>query len=286
MPDAALAIAHVMILWWFATGAILFLDGLPRHTAPWTVAGASVLMLAALVGLTSMRNETGVGAAHLGFACGLAVWGWNEVLFLTGTLTGSRRTACPPGARGWRRFRVASESVIYHEIAIALSAALLTVLLYDAPNQIGLWTFLVLWAMRLSAKLNIFLGVPNLGEKFLPDHLAYLASYFARRPMNFLFPVSITAATLVFAAMVFEASKPGTSDFETAGLTILATLIALAVVEHWFMVIPFDTAGLWRWGFKSRAAHIPSKPFPSKPFDDDTPAGPPARRHPEMTHGL
>ena len=30
--------------------------------------------------------------------------------------------------------------------------------------------------MRTSAKLNLFLGVRNLSEEFLPPHLAYLAA--------------------------------------------------------------------------------------------------------------
>ena len=34
--------------------------------------------------------------------------------------------------------------------------------------------------MRQSAKLNVFLGVRNLSEEFLPQHLHYLQSYFTR----------------------------------------------------------------------------------------------------------
>ena len=44
----------------------------------------------------------------------------------------------------------------------------------DGANQVGLWTFVILWAMRQSAKLNVFLGVRNLSEEFLPEHLRYL----------------------------------------------------------------------------------------------------------------
>ena len=38
-------------------------------------------------------------------------------------------------------------------------------LTWGGANQVGTWTFLVLWVMRLSAKLNVFLGVPNLTER-------------------------------------------------------------------------------------------------------------------------
>ena len=50
--------------------------------------------------------------------------------------------------------------------------------------------------MRESAKLNLFLGVRNLSEEFLPAHLAYLQSYFRRRSMNMLFPFSVTVSTV------------------------------------------------------------------------------------------
>ena len=74
---------------------------------------------------------------------------------------------------------------------------MLVLLTWGAPNQIGVWTFVILWLMRLSAKLNVYLGVPNLTEEFLPDDLAYLKSYFANAPMNLLFPISVTPSTLV-----------------------------------------------------------------------------------------
>ena len=51
--------------------------------------------------------------------------------------------------------------------------------------------------MHQSAKLNMFFGVPNLGEEMLPEHLRYLASFMTRRPMNMFFPVSVTVSTIV-----------------------------------------------------------------------------------------
>lgn len=115
----------------------------------------------------------------------------------------------------------------------------------------GLWTFLILWIMRLSAKLNVYLGVPNLTEQFLPQHLLYLKSYFCRKPMNGLFPISVTASTVIAALLVIKAAAAIT-PFEAASLTFLATLMSLAVLEHWFLVIPLPAANLWSWGLKSR----------------------------------
>lgn len=260
MSDAALAIAHVLFLWWFGTGAVLFLDGLPRRTFRWTLAGASGLMVGALAVLAATAGSTTVGDAHLAFAAALAVWAWNEILFLTGTVTGPRRGRCPDGARGWAHFRYAAESILWHEGLIALSAAAIALATAGGANQVGLFTFLVLWTMRLSTKLNIFLGVRNLGEEFLPDHLRYLASYFRRAPMNPLFPVSLVASLALFGALVAGAADPGTGAFEATGLTILATLTGLAILEHGFLVLPFDAAALWRWGLRSRPtpARVPT----------------------------
>jgi putative photosynthetic complex assembly protein 2 len=107
--------------------------------------------------------------------------------------------------------------------------------------------------MRLSAKFNVFLGVPNLTEEFLPDGLAFLKSYFRKRPMNLLFPVSITASTIATWLLVDQAIS-GTTGLAVAGFTMLAALMALAVLEHWFLVLPLPVATLWRWGLTSRTA--------------------------------
>ena len=110
--------------------------------------------------------------------------------------------------------------------------------------------------MRLSAKLNLFLGVPILNDQFLPSHLRYLSSFFTRGRVNFLFPVAITGSTVVTAALVVRALAPDASAFDAVGFTLLATLMALAVVEHWFMVLPLPVELLWNWGMRSRAARI------------------------------
>lgn len=269
MSDTGLAIVHVLFLWWFGTGAVLFLDGLPRRTFRWTLAGASLLAAAALAGLAATKDGTGVGAAHAGFAAAVAVWGWNEILFLTGTVTGPRRGRCPEGARGLARFRFASESILWHELLLVASGLAIAAATLGGANQVGLLTFATLWAMRLSTKLNIFLGVRNLGEDLLPDHLAYLASYFRRAPMNLLFPVSVTAGTALFVLAATGAAAPGAEPGEAVALTILATLTALAIAEHWFLVLPLDAAGLWRWGLKSRGVGVP---VPQARFGDDPPA--------------
>ena len=89
-----------------------------------------------------------------------------------------------------------------------------------------MWTYLVLWGMRQSAKLNLFLGVRNLGVEFLPQHLRYLQSFFRRRAMNALFPLSIVAATLLVVLLARRTLHPEALPFETAGYALLTSIAA------------------------------------------------------------
>jgi putative photosynthetic complex assembly protein 2 len=227
--------------------------------------GATGVMLASIVTIVATRSDTTTFGAYAAFSAALMVWGWNEVLFLTGLVTGPFRQSCPPNARGWQHFRYASLSILHHEFLIVASGLTITALTYGAQNQVACWTFLVLWAMRLSTKLNIFLGVPNLSEEFLPEHLVYLASFFRRRAMNLLFPVSVTASTAVLVVLIVSTWNPAATDFERAGLALVATLVGLGLLEHWFLVLPIRIADLWAWGFTSRQADPAAKAGAANP---------------------
>ena len=92
MAEIGLPIAATVFAWWFSTGLILLLDGLRRETFRRSMAFATAFLLAALFGLWAVAEDTSVAGAYLGFLCGLAVWGWIELSFLTGLITGPRRT--------------------------------------------------------------------------------------------------------------------------------------------------------------------------------------------------
>ena len=77
--------------------------------------------------------------------------------------------------------------------------------------------------MRLSAKFNLFLGVRNRGEEFLPPHLLYLASYFRRRKINALLPLSVLAGTVVAIAMITSAIDA--SGAARTGLLLVASML-------------------------------------------------------------
>jgi len=264
MMRYGLPVVYALFLWWSSTGVIVYLDGLPRRTFRWTLLGATVLLGAALVGLQSALADTSVAGAYCAFTCGLAVWGWIEVFFLMGPLTGPRKLPCPPDAKGWHRVGLAFQTILYHELAIVAGAAVVVALSWGAPNQIGTWTFLVLWAMRTSAKLNVFLGVRNLSEEFLPAHLTYLRSYLAHRPMNLLFPFCVSAATIMVISLVQRATAETATAFHATGYTFVAALLGLAILEHWFLVVPLPSTALWSWSLKTHTP-VAIEPTPAPP---------------------
>ncbi len=254
MAEHGLPALFTLFLWWFSTGVILYLDGLRQETFRWTMLGASTLALAGLAGLHATAWDTTTQGAYLGFVCGVLVWGWIETAFLTGMVTGPSRLACPPGATGWVRLRAALAAILWHELAIIAGALLILAASWGGPNQVGFWTFIAFWVMRQSAKLNVYLGVRNLAEAFLPDHLRYLESFFRRRRMNALFPVSVIAGTAACVLLSMKAASAGATPHEVAGYSLLASLVALGLLEHWFMVLPVPADALWRWGLASRSA--------------------------------
>ena len=264
-------IGFALFLWWFSTGLILLADRVPRISPRATMVAASLCALAALVAIWLTKDTATVGGAFLAFTAGLVLWGWHEASFLTGMVSGPRRHDCPADARGWQRFVYATQTLIHHEIAIALTAVGLAALLWTAGNQTALWTFVILWGMRLSTKFNIFLGVPNITEEFLPSHLEYLKSYFRNRALNMLFPLSVTAGTILTLWLAQQAW--GTTPPIQTAFILLATLSALGVIEHWFLVLPWRDEELWRWYLKEPVAKTAQSPAGQTDISQTAPPG-------------
>lgn len=241
-----LPIAATLALWWVSTGVIFRLDSLDRRTFGRSMAWATIVLLLSLWLARQSSGQTTRGAAYLAFACGLIAWGWQLLSFYTGFVTGPRQSACPPDCRGVSRFVEAARTSLHHELSAALGALALLALTYGQPNRLALWTYILLWGMHQSAKLNVFFGVPNLGEDMLPDHLAYLASFMRRRPMNPVFPFSVTVSTIATTLLFERALRADATGFDIAANMMLAALMALAVAEHWFLVAPIDANAIWR----------------------------------------
>ncbi len=267
----AVPAAFAILIWWFATGAILFLDGLPRSTFRLSLSAAAVLGLWAVYEVRRSAADPTVDGAYAAFLAAIMIWGWLEMSFLMGFITGPRRHACREHCGGWAHFRHATEAIIYNELATLAAAAGLFLVTRGALNRVALWTFLVLWGMRLSAKLNLFFGVPNLGEQFLPAHLQYLKSFFRRRALNAWFPLSVSISAGAAVALLRGYARAGDA-FHATGYALTGSLLLLGLIEHAFMVIPLPSEKLWTWAMRpaTRPATRRDPPRPCLP-----PVGPP-----------
>jgi len=239
-----------LFVWWFSTGTILMavkyadLSGgaAPRRA---TLLGLPLLALGAFGAWWSFPQETILGV-YVAFLSALAIWGWIELAFLTGVITGPNDYDLPPGVSGLERFIRAWGTLAYHEMLLVFALIGLFLAGWDAPNMFAPWTFAVLFFARISAKLNLFFGVPRINVDFLPRALGHLPSHFRIRPMNWLFPFSVTALTFAAACWLerlYAAEMPGA----ITGFALLTALTTLALVEHWVMVLPIPDEKLWRW---------------------------------------
>jgi putative photosynthetic complex assembly protein 2 len=241
---------YALFIWWFSTGVIIYLDGLPLRTFRWTLFGATGLMLMSLAGVFATRDDTSVTGAYLAFTYSMLIWAWLEVTFYLGFITGVRRKPCAAGCNGWRHFVHAVHANLYHELLTLGFAVLMLLLTWDHENRIGLWTYVLMWLMTLSAKLNVFFGVRNLNEEFLPDHLAFLRSFFRKKPINVFFPFSVTFGTMFWVIMIQQAIDPAATTFVTVGMMLVGAQMAVAILEHWLLVLPLP-ANLWQWSLTS-----------------------------------
>lgn len=264
-----LAIILAVFTWWFSTGAILMAVGRADRGGPdahrATVRVAVPVLFAGIGLLHWSVGQAGPAAAVAGFLSAILIWGWIELAFLSGIVTGPVRDRLPRGATEGERFMRAWGTIAYHECLLVAAAIGILILSRGAEHPIGLWTFLVLFVARISAKLNVFFGIPRINEEFLPRPVRHLASYFRRRPINAVFPVSVTLLTAATFCWIDRAIALPEAAF---GFTLLATLTALALVEHWLMVVPLPDAALWRWMVP--APSPTSTPHPGLPALHDT----------------
>lgn len=243
----------VVLLWFASTALIMWLAHRPRATFRASLTGGGILGIVGVMAIVLVRNDGGVVAAYVSFIGGLAIWGWHELAFLTGAIAGPRRRECPPDATTGRRFALATATLVHHEIALAVTAALLLALTWGMPNQTGALAFALLLALRLSAKLNIFAGVPNLSDDLLPAHLAYIKSYFGPRRFTLALALTLTGSAALAAWLGVEIAA-ATSPGAIVSASLLFALALLGVLEHMFLALPMRDGVLWRWTIPARPA--------------------------------
>ena len=239
------ACTFTALCWWLGTGVILWLDRLNPRSFRFSLAGWTVLLALSFWGVAHSMREVSVVNAYLAFGSVIVMWGWHELTFLTGWITGPRKTPLESGAQGWSRLVQSVQVMLYHELALLANFALLWCMQDGQQNHVAICTYALLWFMRLSAKLNLFFGVPQNGAQYLPAHLKYLASYFRTRDMTLWFVLSMGAAMGTWFWLVWLAQQGAVAI--TTGWVMLATLLGLAIVEHVIMIFPWPLERLWGW---------------------------------------
>jgi putative photosynthetic complex assembly protein 2 len=245
-------VLFVLFVWWFSTGVVLYLNNLPKHTYKWSLLGATVVLVGSIYGLTVTSQSDTLVSAYLSFTFGLLAWAWTQFTFYTGMITGPRTTPCPSSCAGPRHFWHAVETSMYHEIFAALLGIVICFSTMNGQNHVGSWTYTIIWLMHTSAKLNAVLGARNLNEHFFPEQLRYLSSFITKRPMNLLFPISVTVATVAVSILMNKAMSAENDSFDMLALTFYITILALGILEHWFMMLPLPSEALWNWAVKAK----------------------------------
>ena len=276
-----LPLAIALFAWWFSTGAILWLVR-GRHLMAIASTPQGGALIGALLGGVAIaglglaclaRDDLSVTGAYQGFFAALLVWAAVEIGFLTGRVTGPNQLQLPAQARGWHRFKLASATVLHHEGLIVLLGLSVLAVCWGQANAVAVWVYLALAMLRLSAKLNLFLGVRFAAAEFLPARLHYLASYFRIGRASPLLPLSTlgwVAVTLWLANCAFEAqlaldtgaalggnvvwSQIGLAGTgQASALWLVTALVGLGALEHLFLLAPIGEAALWRWALRSGA---------------------------------
>ena len=240
----------VTLLWFVSTGLVAAINHRLRQSFGRALIIAGICAFSGLGMLVLTAHSTAVWATYVSFVGGLLIWSWHEISFLTGAVTGSHRDECPLEAKGWQRFSLATMALIHHEIALAMTAGLLLSLASVTVNPTGAYTFALLLIFRLSSKLNIYWGVPNMSDELLPAHLAYLKSYFGPRRLRPMLVVTTLLIVALAGYFALEAMRADQAN-ETVQAGLLCCLCLLAALEHLFLAIPFRDSALWGWALNT-----------------------------------
>ncbi len=229
--------------WWIGTGAVLYLQQQivkPHHGLKVVLA---LLAIVALLTLLLASKSSSPMQSYVGFVAAVVLWGCIELSYYTGLITGIHKRPCPENCSTGRRFLLALGTSIWHEVSVLLVGGIVVALLLGADNPAGLYSFLVLWLMRWSAKLNLFFGVPYFNTDWFPARLAYVHSYIRHASITPFFFVSVLLASFVAYQLLNNALSLN-NDLSVI-LVLPGVLLLLAILEHLFMALPFADTELW-----------------------------------------
>ena len=251
--NSIFSIFFVLFLWWFLTGIILYtakrLDLGDSKSRLTVVIVTLPLFFCAWYFYYHCLNGMSYSDIFCAFMASLFIWGWVELTFLTGVVAGIPLLEKREEDRDTERDRFINgfRSIALNECLLISCLFLMALLSIGKENNFGLTTFLILYVARVSAKLNLFFGVPYINLHFLTAPLKHIATFCRVAPVGFFFIASTIMLCLMFVFLVgFTYSAQAMSELQF-GYLLLSTLSALAVLEHLFMALPFKDATLWNW---------------------------------------
>lgn len=203
-------------------------------------------------GVMVASSQTGTWTVYLAFISAIAIWGWVEFTLLSGMITGNSIEPCPGGISELQRFRLAFRTIAHHEYALVVMLTTLAILDTNIGSGMAIKTFALLWVLRLGAKLTIFSGAPELSTNMMPERLTYMTTYFRHDRVSVAFWLSFSLCTAFFAAGLYALLSVNYTVVTQTQIVMLTTLVALAMVEHAFMVLPVADSKLWSWAMPKR----------------------------------
>ncbi len=256
-----------LISWWFGTGIILLLVRLPKERFAFARVCWTLISLPALFFSYKSMQENSSANAYIGFISAIVLWGWHELAFLTGWISGHRKIELDPNLHIWARFKQSVEVIWHHELGLFINLMILIFLQYGHPNHTAMCTFALLWLMRLSSKLNLFFGVPQVGEQYLPSHLVYMGSYFCKKAVGGFFFLTMSISLSAWLYLIWQAHEGLVTI--TSHWVLLASLLGLAIVEHVLMMVPLSLERVWGWALKNDL-NTPSQSIHTNPLVQST----------------
>jgi len=253
---ALFTIVFALLVWWLGTSLVLLVGRLSTGEGPLGRAICAGLYALSLAGVIVTQQMDGIHPAFASFTLSVILWGTLEFSYLRGWLTGPAPKACPPGLSLSGRFIAGIRTSLHHELAVLATVGLLLIFTLTASSQIGLATFVLLWLMRWSAKLNLFLGVRNFNTEMLPANMRYLSTYVRKASMNWLFPLSVIAGGLALFYWLKPVLGLESNDLTQVKSLLLATLMALALLEHILLMVPLSDRWLWSWAMADQDKRI------------------------------
>ena len=70
--------------------------------------------------------------------------------------------------------------------------------------------------------------------------------------MNALLPVCVALSSAVLVVISLRAMNIETTAADRVGLVLVGSMLAMAILEHFLLVLPLSSTAMWRWAMRRR----------------------------------